>query len=149
MPGDLRVPGRYLCAVAFNVPADAYDRFMGRYSRRLASQMADLAGVQAGQRVVDVGCGPGALTEELVGRVGAEAVAAADPSEPFQRVAVGAAHGRVAVHLREISLETGHLSGPCAERRKLEVGDRCGTRLAKQRHGGPDSAWQAPSLDAA
>jgi SAM-dependent methyltransferase len=69
--------------VAFNVPAAAYDSFMGRYSSRLAVQMADLAGVEAGQRVVDVGCGPGALTEELVRRVGADAVAAADPSEPF------------------------------------------------------------------
>src|SRR5438132_6574688 len=83
MPGDLPVPGRYLCAVAFNVAADAYDRFMGRYSKRLAAQMADLAGVAAGQRVVDVGCGPGALTAELVRRVGADAVAAVDPSDPF------------------------------------------------------------------
>src|SRR5256714_14814992 len=69
--------------MALTAPADAYDRFMGRYSSRLAAQMADLAGVEAGQRVVDVGCGPGALTEELVRRVGAEEVTAADPSEPF------------------------------------------------------------------
>ncbi len=63
--------------------ADAYDRFMGRYSRLLAPQMADLAGVRGGQRVVDVGCGPGALTAELVTRLGPAAVAAVDPSEPF------------------------------------------------------------------
>src|SRR2546423_9229915 len=69
--------------MALNVAADAYDRFMGRYASRLAAQMADLAGVAAGQRVVDVGCGPGALTAELVRRVGAEAVEAVDPSEPF------------------------------------------------------------------
>ena len=37
----------------------------------------------AGQRVLDVGCGPGALTAELVERVGARSVAAVDPSEPF------------------------------------------------------------------
>ena len=62
---------------------EAYDRFMGRYSVPLAPLMADFAGVAAGQRVLDVGCGPGALAAELVTRVGAAAVAAVDPSEPF------------------------------------------------------------------
>jgi SAM-dependent methyltransferase len=73
--------------VTFDVAADAYDRFMGRYSRSLAPQMADLARVRAGQRALDVGCGPGALTSELVGRLGADAVVAADPSEPFVQAA--------------------------------------------------------------
>jgi ubiquinone/menaquinone biosynthesis C-methylase UbiE len=63
--------------------ADAYDRFMGRYSVQLAPQMADLAGVTGGQRALDVGCGTGALTAELVGRLGAGNVAAVDPSQPF------------------------------------------------------------------
>jgi SAM-dependent methyltransferase len=67
----------------FAVPADAYDRFMGRYSMLLSPQLADLAGVHAGQRVLDVGCGPGALTAELVERVGPPAVSAVDPSERF------------------------------------------------------------------
>jgi ubiquinone/menaquinone biosynthesis C-methylase UbiE len=69
--------------VTFNVAADAYDRFMGQYSRQLSAQLADLAHIEAGQRVIDVGCGPGALTTELVQRLGAEAVAAVDPSEQF------------------------------------------------------------------
>ena len=69
--------------MVFSVPADAYDRFMGRYSVQLSPQLADLAGVEAGQRVVDVGCGPGALTQELVRRVGAKAVSAAEPSGEF------------------------------------------------------------------
>jgi SAM-dependent methyltransferase len=76
--------------VSFDVAAEAYDRFMGRYSQLLSPQMADLAGVASGQRVLDVGCGPGALTAELVTRLGPEAVAAADPSESF----VAAARGR-------------------------------------------------------
>ena len=69
--------------VGFDVGADAYDRFMGRYSVGLAAPMADLAGVRAGQRALDVGCGPGALTGELVARLGPGAVAAVDPSSSF------------------------------------------------------------------
>ncbi len=67
----------------FHVGADAYDRFMGRYSVLLGPLLADLAGVTAGQHVIDIGCGPGALTTELVRRVGAAAVSAVDPSDPF------------------------------------------------------------------
>jgi SAM-dependent methyltransferase len=69
--------------VSFEVAGDAYDRFMGRYSKPLAARFADWLEVGGGQRAVDVGCGPGALTEQLVARVGAEHVAAIDPSEPF------------------------------------------------------------------
>lgn len=69
--------------MSFDVPAEAYDQFMGRYSRQLSGQLADLAGIRHGQRVLDVGCGPGALTTELVTRVGPAAVSAVDPSEPF------------------------------------------------------------------
>jgi SAM-dependent methyltransferase len=69
--------------MSFDVAADAYDRFMGRYSRLLAGQMADIAGIESGQRVLDVGCGPGALTAELVERVGPANVTAVDPSSSF------------------------------------------------------------------
>ena len=69
--------------MSFDVAAYAYDRFMGRYSLLLSPQLADFAGVRSSQRVLDVGCGPGALTAELVARVGACAVSAVDPSEPF------------------------------------------------------------------
>ncbi|HKV67846.1 MAG TPA: class I SAM-dependent methyltransferase, partial [Gaiellales bacterium] len=75
--------------MSFDVSADAYDRFMGRYSASLSPQLADLAGVAAGQRAVDVGCGSGMLTAELVARLGAGAVAAIDPSAPFVE-AIGA-----------------------------------------------------------
>jgi len=65
------------------VGAEAYDRFMGRYSVPLAPQLADFAAVVSGQRVLDVGCGPGALTAELVRRLGSAAVSAVDPSDSF------------------------------------------------------------------
>jgi SAM-dependent methyltransferase len=65
------------------VSADAYDRFMGRYSVPLAGEFADFARLDGIATVLEVGCGPGALTGELVRRMGAEQVTAVDPSEPF------------------------------------------------------------------
>jgi SAM-dependent methyltransferase len=69
--------------MAFDVAADAYGRFMGRYSEPLAEQFVELAGVRRGQRAVDVGCGPGVLTSRLVERLGADNVRALDPSPSF------------------------------------------------------------------
>ena len=73
----------------FHVTGAEYDSFMGRFSNGLAPLFADFAGVQTGQRVLDVGCGPGALTELLSRRAGG--VAAIDPAEQF----VDTCRGRV------------------------------------------------------
>lgn len=69
--------------MSFAVSATAYDRFMGRYSIPLATHFAAFAGLADGQRALDVGCGPGALTAQLVRLLGPAAVAAVDPSESF------------------------------------------------------------------
>ena len=69
--------------MAFDVAAEAYGRFMGRYSEPLADQLVERAGVRRGMRALDVGCGPGVLTSRLVDRLGADHVAAIDPSPPF------------------------------------------------------------------
>jgi SAM-dependent methyltransferase len=93
--------------MSFDVAAEAYDRFMGRYSSLLSPQMADLTGVRRGQRVLDVGCGPGALTSELVARLGSAGVAAVEPSAPF----VAAARSRnPGVEVQQASAE--HLPFP-------------------------------------
>jgi len=88
--------------VSFDVPADAYDRFMGRFSRPLAPVFADAAGVATGQRALDVGCGPGALTGVLVERLGDRFVVGVEPSQPF----LAAARARLpAVELHQASAE--------------------------------------------
>lgn len=67
--------------MSFDVPPEAYARFMGRYAEPLAKAFAAFAGIGAGEKVLDVGCGPGALTGRLLA-IGA-AVTAIDPSPPF------------------------------------------------------------------
>lgn len=69
--------------MSFEVPPDAYSRFMGRFSEPLAEEFLTFTGVPDGGRAIDVGCGPGALTQRLVDRLGASAVAAVDPSATF------------------------------------------------------------------
>jgi SAM-dependent methyltransferase len=69
--------------MTFDVDGDAYGRFMGRFSEPLADRFAELVHPLAGQRALDVGSGPGALTARLVDRLGVASVAAIDPSEPF------------------------------------------------------------------
>src|SRR5690349_11743064 len=67
----------------FTAEVEHYDRFMGRWAAGLAPKLADAAGVRAGLRILDVGCGPGALTVELARRVGEGDVAAIDPTPHF------------------------------------------------------------------
>ena len=69
--------------MTFAVSAEDYNRFMGRFSEPLAEQFSDFAGIGAGQQVLDVGCGPGALTARLVQLVGPDKVSAIDPSPSF------------------------------------------------------------------
>jgi SAM-dependent methyltransferase len=68
--------------VAFG-DAGSYVRFMGRFSEPLAPLFADLVAVPAEGRVLDVGCGPGVLTQVLADRYGADRVDAVDPTPGF------------------------------------------------------------------
>lgn len=70
--------------------ADAYDNYMGRWSRRLADAYVGWLGAAPGLHWLDVGCGTGALTTAIVGTDPASVVGC-DPSEAF----VGAARRTV------------------------------------------------------
>jgi SAM-dependent methyltransferase len=61
--------------------ARAYEHFMGRWSQRLAGPFLDFAGVQSGDRVLDVGCGTGVITAALAER--GCTVVGVDASEPY------------------------------------------------------------------
>lgn len=54
--------------------AAAYELVMGRWSRLLAPDVVAFAGCAPGQRILDVGCGTGALAEMLLARAPAEVV---------------------------------------------------------------------------
>jgi SAM-dependent methyltransferase len=62
---------------------EAYDRHTGRYGRELSAAFVRFAGIEPGMRVLDVGCGTGALTMRLAKIVGGDRVLAVDPSEAF------------------------------------------------------------------
>src|SRR5262245_13492836 len=60
---------------------EAYERLMGRWSRLVGTAFLDWLDIPKGLRWLDVGCGNGAFTEELIARCAPDAVMAIDPSE--------------------------------------------------------------------
>jgi SAM-dependent methyltransferase len=62
---------------------DAYERYVGRWSRRVAPPFLSWLGIPAGRRWVDVGCGTGALSAAIADHCGPAAVAGVEPSEGF------------------------------------------------------------------
>ena len=62
---------------------DAYERYMGRWSRPIARSFVSWLGVPNGARWLDVGCGTGALTSAICNLAEPASVIACDPSQPF------------------------------------------------------------------
>jgi SAM-dependent methyltransferase len=58
-----------------------YERYMGRWSRLVGEEFLGWLAAPEGLRWLDVGCGNGAFTEDIVARSAPAAVAAIDPSE--------------------------------------------------------------------
>lgn len=63
--------------------AAGYEQLMGRWSRRLAPAFIDFAGLAAGEKILDVGCGTGSLTFELATHAELQAISAIDISPTF------------------------------------------------------------------
>ena len=93
--------------------ADAYERYIGRWSRRAADPFLAWLSVPAGATWVDVGCGTGALSGQIVARTDPARVTGVDPSAAF----VEAARDRVAQPLA--AFEVGQ-----ADRLPLDSGSR-------------------------
>jgi SAM-dependent methyltransferase len=72
---------------AMFVESDAYERFMGRWSRRLAPLLVTFASVRDGDSVLDVGSGTGALAFAIVEAVPSARVTGVDPSGAYVRYA--------------------------------------------------------------
>jgi ubiquinone/menaquinone biosynthesis C-methylase UbiE len=67
--------------------AEAYEVMMGRWSRRLAPLFVEFVGVRNGERVLDVGCGTGALLSTLANSTRAAEIVGIDPSAAFIQAA--------------------------------------------------------------
>ena len=65
------------------VVADAYDAYIGRWSRQVALAFVRWLDLPRGRRWLDVGCGTGALTAAIVANADPESVVGVDPSEAF------------------------------------------------------------------
>ena len=63
--------------------AEAYERFMGRWSRRLAPLLIRFAGLADGERVLDIGCGTGSLTFTLAETANLAAITGVDLTSGF------------------------------------------------------------------
>ena len=63
--------------------AEGYEQMMGRWSRRLAPELIEFAGLASGDRVLDVGCGTGSLTTALAGHSEPAAIVGIDLAEPY------------------------------------------------------------------
>jgi ubiquinone/menaquinone biosynthesis C-methylase UbiE len=87
-------------AESFFTDGEAYEQFMGRWSRAAGEIFIDWLAVPVGQKWVDVGCGTGAFTELVLSRCRPATIDAIDPAEDqiaFARRRPGTAPARFRV----------------------------------------------------
>jgi SAM-dependent methyltransferase len=81
--------------------ADAYEHFMGRWSRTLAPQLVKFAGVRDGDAVLDIGSGTGALSAAVRAAAPSSRIVGIDPSAPYVE------HARAKQGSANVSFEVG------------------------------------------
>jgi SAM-dependent methyltransferase len=62
---------------------EGYQKIMGRFSRQLARSFIDFTGSNAGEKILDVGCGTGSMTAALAQRGDHTSIVGVDVSEPM------------------------------------------------------------------
>lgn len=67
--------------------ADAYEQYVGRWSRAVAAEFLDWLDVPGRATWLDVGCGTGALAAAVLDRADPAQVTGVDPSQPFLALA--------------------------------------------------------------
>jgi SAM-dependent methyltransferase len=77
---------------------NAYETYIGRWSRQVAAVFVSWLNIPAGRRWLDVGCGTGALSTAILDRCAPSSVAAIEPSEGFLKTANENLGGRATVH---------------------------------------------------
>ena len=75
-----------------------YERYVGRWSRRIAPEFLSWLAIPAGRRWLDVGCGTGALCAAIVDRCSPSSVAGVEPSEGFLETAKESLADRATLH---------------------------------------------------
>jgi SAM-dependent methyltransferase len=77
---------------------DPYERYMGRWSRRVAPRFLAWLAVPAGLRWLDVGCGTGALSQAILEAAAPSSLVAVDASAGFLEQARANLAGRAVLH---------------------------------------------------
>ncbi len=80
---------------------EVYESYVGRWSRRVASEFVAWLAVPPARRWLDVGCGTGALSQTILEHASPRTLQGIDPSEGF------VAHARAQIHDGRATFETG------------------------------------------
>lgn len=77
---------------------DAYERYVGRWSTRVAAVFLDWLELPPALRWLDVGCGTGSLTAQILDRCAPASVVGVEPSEGFLADAARRLGGQAQLH---------------------------------------------------